>query len=303
MGTVTSGTLTVTVAPPTTTCSTPATGGTSVSWVDGTAESETVTCYSQGFATANAGNYPTSITLNSGSLPERRERGHVTSSSAGLHHGDLGFGDDRGVRARVQGHRDPGPADNGTYHVTFLATGGANGGHHAVSGTLTVTISQPAPSWETDGSNDGNYFSAIKGVPFCYDIAVTTGTSSGATTGSPASLPLTSLTAGATPAGVTNYSIKNVNLAAGTRRSAAPTTTTRPAHRSTMAPVATNSGGSATDSIPLWSQNECTLDVDGTGEHVGRPCSTPTRTSSRPARSRPSASPSPTAWWAARRKD
>ncbi len=32
-----------------------------------------------------------------------------------------------------------------------------------------------------------------------------------------------------------------------------------------MAPVATNSGGSATDSIPLWSQNECTWTDSGTG--------------------------------------
>ena len=30
-----------------------------------------------------------------------------------------------------------------------------------------------------------------------------------------------------------------------------------------MAPVATNSGGSATDSIPLWSQNECTWSSSG----------------------------------------
>ena len=33
----------------------------------------------------------------------------------------------------------------------------------------------------------------------------------------------------------------------------------------TMAPVATNTGGSATDSIPLWSQNECTWTSTGTG--------------------------------------
>ena len=93
-------------------------------------------------------------------------------------------------------------ADNGTYHATFLAMGGANGAPNATSGTWTLTITQPAPSWETDGSTDGNYFSAIKGVPFCYDLAVTTSTSGGATTGSPGSLPLTSLTAGTTPANV-----------------------------------------------------------------------------------------------------
>ena len=32
-----------------------------------------------------------------------------------------------------------------------------------------------------------------------------------------------------------------------------------------MAPVASNSGGSATDSVALWSQNECTWASTGTG--------------------------------------
>ncbi len=73
--------MTVTITPPTTTCTTPASGGTSVSWVDGTAESETITCYSEGFAAANAGNYPASITLNSGTLPSGATEATSTSSS------------------------------------------------------------------------------------------------------------------------------------------------------------------------------------------------------------------------------
>ncbi len=108
----------------------------------------------------------------------------------------------------MPGGRDTRPtATNGTYHLTFLATGGANGAPNAVSGTLTITVSQPAPSWATDGSTDGNYFSAIKGVPFCYDIEVSAGQHgpTGTNPGSTGSLPLTSLTAGTTPANVANY--------------------------------------------------------------------------------------------------
>ena len=264
-GTVTSGTLTVTISPPTTTCSTPASGGTSVSWVDDTAESETITCYSQGFGSANAGNYPSSITLNTGTLPSDASEATSLSSSPACTTATSGSGVSEEYELECPVTDTPVESDNGTYHVTFLATGGANGAPNATSGTLTVTIGQAAPSWETDSTHDGNYFSAIKGVPFCYDIAVTTSTSGGASAGSPGSLPLTSLTAGATPAGVSNYSIQNVNLATGTAQICGTNNNTAATAPVTMAPVATNTAGSSTDSIPLWSQNECTWSSTGTG--------------------------------------
>ena len=47
--------------------------------------------------------------------------------------------DGRGVRARVRDHRDAGLSDNGTYHATFLATGGANGAPEHHFGNLTIT--------------------------------------------------------------------------------------------------------------------------------------------------------------------
>ncbi len=125
--------------------------------------------------------------------------------------------------------------------------------------------------------------SVIKNVPFCHDIAVING---------PGSLPLTSMTAGTTPSGITNYSIKNINLAAGTAQlcgtdtSTPLTTGTPPA----VAPVATNTGGSATNSIPIFSQNEC---VDIRWAPVA--LSTRTRTSSSKDCSRPSGPRSPAA--------
>jgi uncharacterized repeat protein (TIGR01451 family) len=105
----------------------------------------------------------------------------------------------------------------------------------------------------------------MKGVPFCFDLAVTTSTSGGASSGSLGSLPLTNLTAGTTPANVSNYSIQDVNLAAGTGQICGTNNNTVASAPVTMAPVATNTGGSATDSIPLWSQNECTWSSTGTG--------------------------------------
>ena len=102
-------------------------------------------------------------------------------------------------------------------------------------------------------------------MPFCYDLEVSAGQvgPTGTNPGSTGSLPLTSLTAGATPAGVTNYSIQDVNLAAGTAQICGTNNNNAASAPVTMAPVATNSGGSATDSIPLWSQNECTWSSTG----------------------------------------
>jgi hypothetical protein len=119
----------------------------------------------------------------------------------------------------------------------------------ATAGSLTAATSafaaQSAPTWTS-----GQYFSAIQNVPFCDDISVSNS----------ASLPLTGITAGATPSGVNNYTIKSVNLTTGTAQICG-TNTNAPISSGTppaMAPVATNTAGNATDSIPLGSQPECT---------------------------------------------
>jgi hypothetical protein len=114
---------------------------------------------------------------------------------------------------------------------------------------VTNAFAATAPTWVT-----GQYFSAIKGVPFCYDVSISNS----------AALPLTSMTAGATPANVTNYSIQDVNLAAGTGQVCGTNNNTAASAPVTMAPVASN-GSSATDSVALWSQNECTWASTGTG--------------------------------------
>jgi large repetitive protein len=113
---------------------------------------------------------------------------------------------------------------------------------------VTNAFAATTPTWAT-----GQYFSAIKGVPFCYDVSVSNS----------ASLPLTAITAGTTPASVANYSVQDVNLAAGTAQVCGTNNNTAASKPVTIAPVATNSAGSNTDSVALWSQNECTWASSG----------------------------------------
>src|ERR1700722_1443311 len=122
------------------------------------------------------------------------------------------------------------------------------------SGVLGLSVSPAwaatAPSWTA-----GQYFSAIQNVPFCDDVSVASSTT----------LPLTSLTAGSTPSGITGLTMKNVSLAAGTGQECG-TDTNAPASSGTppaLAPVATNSSGSATASIAIGSQPECTWVTTG----------------------------------------
>ncbi len=245
----------------------------------------------------------------------RRQRAHVHIELPGLHPRHLGFGGDRAhlyeLRCAPITETPDVQSDNGTYPVTFLAAGGArDSARNAVSGTWTLKDVQPAPSWATSGSNDGNYDSVITGVPFCYDLEVSAGQQgpTGTNPGSTGSLPLTSLTAGTTPSGVTNYQLKNVNLTLGTAQLCGTNNNTAASAPVTMAPVATNTAGSATDSVPLWSQNECTWTSTGSGLTTVRwPRSTPIRTSTPPVHSRASVRPSPTvcrvAWATSGRTD
>ncbi len=114
-GTATSGTLTVTITPPTTTCTAPAAAGTSTSWVDGTAESYSVACYSSGFATASPGNYPASITLNSGTLPSAATEATSTSSSPACTQSTSGSGVTEEYILTCPVAENPTYSQNGTY--------------------------------------------------------------------------------------------------------------------------------------------------------------------------------------------
>jgi hypothetical protein len=234
---VTTGALTLTVAnAAATACSAPASGGTSSTFTVGTASSYSVACYG-----TTGASYPPSITIASGTLPT--DAAFPTTVGQGCTQSTSGSGATEEYILTCKITETPTATDEGTYPLTFSATGA--GGPTVTSGTLTLKVAQTAPTWVS-----GQYTSAIKNVPFCVDVAVSNA----------AALPLTSITAGTVPSGITNYSVQNVNLAAGTAQ-VCGTDTNTPATSGTppaLAPVATNTGGSATDSIPIGSQNECT---------------------------------------------
>jgi hypothetical protein len=244
VGSAVSGTLTVNVIPPSTTCTSPAAAGTSTTFTVGTASTFTVTCSSSGFSAASPGNYPASITINSGSLPA--DASMPNTVGGGCTQSTTGTGTATQYQLNCKVSETPTPSDEGTYTVTFLATGGANGAPNAVSGTWTLSVKPPAPTFPSN-----QYTNAETGQPFCYDAQA-----AGVTTAN-GGLPLTSITLGATPAGVTGYNLSQVNLAAGYAL-ACGTETSASGNSSTISVTFTNSGGSATASVPLYTYGQCT---------------------------------------------
>ena len=105
-GTATSGAWNLTVTGPADICTAPASGGTATTFKAGIANSYSVVCYGTGFASANAGNYPASITLNSGTLPADASEATSTSSSPACTQSHLGLGHHRGVHPHLPSHRD-----------------------------------------------------------------------------------------------------------------------------------------------------------------------------------------------------
>ena len=71
------------------TCTTPASGGTAVTFYTGVANSESVVCYGTSGVSGTTA-YPASITVNTGSLPPGSTEATSTSSSSRLHHQHLG---------------------------------------------------------------------------------------------------------------------------------------------------------------------------------------------------------------------
>ncbi len=273
-----SGTLTVKVQTPTTTCSAPAAAGTTTTFTDGTAGSYSVTCYTQGFSSANAGNYPASINITSGSLPAQPSGityGGSYQTTCGIGSGATTTTSGSGVTEEYETVCNvagtPTTGYEGTYPLGFTATPGsvavADGGTSATSGTLNLKIVGAAPTIHSD-----QYFNAVAGTPFCFDFAMDT-TDTIANGG----LPLTNLTAGTTPANVTGYGLQNVNLVAGTAEICGTASTALEGVTSeTFAPVATNSEGSVTGSIAFSAYHTSNWVTSGANLSPGSPGATST---------------------------
>jgi hypothetical protein len=116
----------------------------------------------------------------------------------------------------------------------------------ALSVTISVIGAAPAQAASAPTWTGSQYFGTIPNEPFCYDLAVASGA------------PLTALTAGTVPSGFTSYGIENLNLTAGTAQLCGTDTNAASSSTVTFAPVATNSGGSATASITDAQYGACT---------------------------------------------
>ncbi len=151
-GTVTSGTLTVTVNAPTVACIDPATGGTSTTFYTGSLSSYTVECEEQsGISGVTA--YPSSIAIASGSLPADGNPTFATStsSSPACTTGISGSGATEEYILECNLSDTATNSDGGSYPFTFTATG-AGGVGTTTSGTLTVTVAPPSTSCSTPAS-------------------------------------------------------------------------------------------------------------------------------------------------------
>ena len=98
----------------------------------------------------------------------------------------------------------------------------------------------------------GQYLNAESGQPFCFDAVAETVTAANG------GLPLSNITVGSAPAGVTGFGLKNVNLANGSAyvcgtEGRTPNTTTY-----SFTVTFTNSTGSVTGTIDLFIYGQCT---------------------------------------------
>jgi uncharacterized repeat protein (TIGR01451 family) len=254
-----SGTLTVNVTGPTSACLDPAAAGTTTTFTDGTAGSYTVECYSEGFPSVSSGNYP-SINIASGSLPSSGDItfGGANQTTCSVGTGGTttttgsGFTEEFITECKIAGtptaaDNDPGPSYP-PYALTFSTTPGANGGTTSTSGTLDLKVVGQAPTFATGNE----WYDTVAGTPFCYDWVT------GSVTQANGGLPLTSITAGTTPANVTDYQVRNVNLANGSAQLCGVMSAAEEKSETDLAPVATNPWGSVTGSIPMSSYQPCT---------------------------------------------
>ncbi len=143
---VTSGTLSLTVTGPSDVCTAPASGGTATTFKAGIANTYSVSCYGTGFASASAGNYPASITLNTGSLPADATEATSTSSTPACTTSTSGSGLTEEYILTCAITETPTASDVGSYPVTFTATPGANGGTTVNTGTWTLTVAADNPT-------------------------------------------------------------------------------------------------------------------------------------------------------------
>ena len=135
----------------------------------GIANTFSVTCYGTGFASASPGNYPASITLNTGTLPSDVTEATSTSSSPACTQSTSGSGLTEQYILTCAITETPTAADIGTYPVTFTATPGANGGTVVNTGTWTLTVAAINPTC-IDPASGGSSTTFYEGAANSYTV-------------------------------------------------------------------------------------------------------------------------------------
>ncbi len=122
------------------TCTTPASGGTAVTFYTGVNNSQSIVCYGVSGVSATTA-YPASITLNSGTLPSGAVEATSTTSSPACTQSTSGSGTTEHYILTCPLTDNPTTSQLGSYPVTFVANPGTDGGTATVSGTDTITVS------------------------------------------------------------------------------------------------------------------------------------------------------------------
>ena len=123
----------------TTTCTAPATGGTSQTFVVGAANTYSVACYGQSGVT-NTTAYPSAINVTAGALPADAS---FPTTTPGCTQSTSGSGTTEHYILTCNITETPVTGDIGTYTPKFTATASPNGGTTVQSGTLTLSVVGP----------------------------------------------------------------------------------------------------------------------------------------------------------------
>ena len=171
---ITSGALTVTVVNPTVTCIDPASGGSSVTFAEGTAASYLVECEEQSDLSGVTA-YPSAIAVASGALPADANQtfATTTASTPPCTTGTSGSGatEQYILECKLSATTTSADASGSPYPFTFTATG-AGGVGTVTSGTLTVNVAPATLSCTAPAAagTSTTFFSSASGQANSYNV-------------------------------------------------------------------------------------------------------------------------------------
>ena len=147
------------------TCTTPATGGTNVTFDAGVANTQAIVCYEITGVTGTAA-YPASITVNSGALPADAT---FPTTTPGCVQSTSGSGTTEHYILTCTISETPTAGDVGSYSANFLATGSA-GVSPLVTGNDNLTVTNAASTVCTTPASGGTATTFAVGNPNSFSV-------------------------------------------------------------------------------------------------------------------------------------